>query len=337
MQRVAWLCTGYFLSYVVFLVVVKYYINVQGMPGMNFLFYSTLGSATFLCTIVIGRWWPGRLQSTAPRIWGWLPRECAWLIPSGIATGFVIPTTTLLYTFIPTVMVAMIVMRGSLIVISRIVDEILIRQGHSDKEVLWQENMAVAIAMAAVVLVIVWAPHVKEDAFDFLRSIPVLVTMAVYIFFYGIRIYILSRFKTKIDSRALFGIEQLGASGTIIVFTVLAVVLFRLGWQPQQLIDFNYAVFHWNLPVILLSIPFGLAAFASVFLFIHKQGSATFNVTVNRLTSLMAGTAATLVCCYGLGLRAVRPHEWVALGIILVAIGFLGWAARIREKQEATT
>lgn len=61
--------------------------------------------------------------------------------------------------------------------------------------------------------------------------------------------------------------------------------------------------------------------------------SATFNTTVNRLTSLLAGTVATLLFHYGFDGRPVQSHEWGALGVSLISIGFLAWAGARRETE----
>ena len=59
-----------------------------------------------------------------------MPVEIPYIIASGVCTAVVVPTTTLMYSFKNiSVMVAMVVMRGAVIVIGRVVDEIQIRQG----------------------------------------------------------------------------------------------------------------------------------------------------------------------------------------------------------------
>ena len=69
---------------------------------------------------------------------------------SGVCTAVVIPTTTLMYMLLKSVMVAMVIMRASVIVISRTVDALQIRQGILKKKVFWQEDAAVAFAIAGV-------------------------------------------------------------------------------------------------------------------------------------------------------------------------------------------
>lgn len=329
------LCCGYFASYVLFGVFLKWLLDRRegfpAMSGMEVLFNTSVGGMGVALAVVLIFWWPGRLKSTLPTIWGGrLPGEYKWLIPSGICTGFVIPTTTLMYTYGYSVMVAMVLMRSALMVASRIVDAILIRQGHLDKEVYWQENVAVLAAIGALGIVIFGAG--KED-FQFFQSPAAMVTMGIYIIPYSIRIYILSRFKLKADHKALFGIEQLFAAFTVITAVTIFLLLFHAGWKPQQLVDFTAGFYNPTLIAIIIGMPFGIGAFFSVFLYLYKGGTATFNITLNRLTSLIGGTTATLIFHYAFGGKAIKAQNWAALGVIFIAIGFLTWAGKRRSAE----
>ena len=328
-------CFGYFFCYVAFGVSLKWLLDLRvgcpGMPGMEVLFNTTIGGLVVCLGVVLIFWWPGRLKSTLPRILGGhLSGEYAWLIPSGICTGFVIPTTTLMYTFGYSVMVAMVLMRSSLIVASRVVDAILIRQGHLDKKVYWQENAAVVFAVAALSVVLFAAG--KKD-FHFFSSPAAMITMLFYIVPYSIRIYILNRFKIKVDHKAIFGIEQIFASITIFLVLIVCILAFRGGWRPQQVIDLAHGFFHPSLIAILIGMPYGIGAFFSVFIFLYRGGTATFNTTVNRLTSLVAGTTATLAFWLIFDGKPVKPYQWGALGVVFVAIGFLAWASKRRQAE----
>ena len=333
------LCFGYFSGYVVFGVSLKWLLDTRegfpGMPGMEVLFNTTVGGVAVCLGVVLLFWWPGRIKSTQPRIFGGrLPGEYAWLIPSGICTGFVIPTTTLMYTFGYSVMVAMVLMRSALIIASRIVDAILIRQGHLDKKVYWQENMAVVAAITALSVVLFAAG--KKD-FQFFQSPAAMITMALYIIPYSIRIYILSRFKTKVDHKAIFGIEQIFASLTIFLVVAVVIAAFKGGWKPQQVVDLAQGFFDPSLLAILIGAPYGFAAFFSVFLYLYKGGTATFNITLNRVTSLVAGTMATLIFWLGFGGKAVKTHQWAALLFVFVAIAFLTWAGKRRSAEASAS
>ena len=77
---------------------------------------------------------------------------------------------------------------------------------------------------------------------------------------------------------------------------------------------------------------FGVVAFFSVFIFMFKGRTATFAGLVNRLTSLVAGTAATLIFMF-FGGKAPKLQDWLSLGLILIAVMFLTMAERKRAAE----
>ena len=139
-------CFGYFFFYVITGVVVKYFLGkpemgLPGVGGMEYLVYSTIGG-NLVCLVVVFAWRWYRFQSnliiTVAGIK--MPFEFLYIIPSGVCTAVVIPTTTLMYSLPISVMVAMVIMRGSIIVISRIIDGIQIKQGILKKKVYLEEG-----------------------------------------------------------------------------------------------------------------------------------------------------------------------------------------------------
>ncbi len=126
--RLVELCGGYFFFYVITGVAVKYFLGPaeRGLPAVSsleYLVYSTIGGSAICVFVVLAfRWY--RLESNYRFPLGDLkvPIEYLYIIPSGVCTAVVIPTTTLMYTLPISVMVAMVIMRGSIIVISRIID-----------------------------------------------------------------------------------------------------------------------------------------------------------------------------------------------------------------------
>lgn len=143
--RLVQLCGSYFLFYVATGLIVNYFTgSVEGtasrMSDMAFLTYNTLG-ANLICLVpvlVLG-WW--RMKSIRPiRVGTWeIPSELLYIIPSGVWTAVVIPTTALMYTLPISVMVAMV------IIIGRVVDGFQIAQGMLTNKVYCKENAAVAI------------------------------------------------------------------------------------------------------------------------------------------------------------------------------------------------
>ena len=346
--RLVQLCTGYFIFYVATGLIVKFFTGgVNGQPArMNdiaFLAYNTLGAnLTCLIPAVALGWW--RLKSIRPiKVGRWtFPSELLYIIPSGICTAVVIPTTTLMYTLPISVMVAMVIMRASVIVIGRVVDEVQIRQGILDKRVFWEENAAVAFAILAASIELFFS---NGTSFDFVRNHAAMAILTSYIGAYAIRIYIMNYYKNTrpkgapLDNRAFFATEQIAASLTMALmatFLFFAPRFFESWGHARQVADFVAAV---QIPVAgwgwaaLSGVAFGVVAFFSVFIFMFKGRTATFTGLVNRLTSLVAGTTATLLGWIWFGSKFPSFQNWLSLGFVLVAVGFLTRAEKKRAHE----
>lgn len=336
------LCAGYFTFYVITGVTVKYFLGT-GMNGIVFNVYSTLGGMSICIAVVLAlRWF--KLESVRPITIGPLtfPSELLYIVPSGVCTAVVIPTTTLMYSLPISVMVAMVIMRGSVIVISRVVDAIQIAQGILTKKVYYQENVAIVFALAAVGVHMVGNGGGK---FEFLSDNAARIILGSYLTAYSFRIYIMNYFKNtagrgvKRDNKAFFGVEQLAATTTLLL---AALVLFNapqwFSYEPEQITNLRRAILEpvelWPY-AMLAGTAFGGVAFFSVFIFMFKGRTATFAGLVNRLTSLIAGTTSTLLFAAFFGGRWPKTQDWVSLAFIFAAVGFLTSAEKRRARELA--
>lgn len=350
----------------------KYFTGLPDSPlhgrDITYLTNNTLGGTLFALGVVFLLRWV-HLQSNRPLQWGRLrfPSELLYILPSGVCTAVIIPTTTLMYTLPISVMVAMVIMRGSVIVISRAVDALQIRQGILTKRVYAEENWAVVFALLAVGINLVWKPSILHGAadalvglglpapgflahagdggdngFEFLRSGPAMVIMSLYVVSYAIRIYIMNFYKNtrgkgvRQDNRGFFAFEQIFAS-----LTMLAAGLYFFfapaggGGADPRVLEYREALTHLELLPVLSGIPFGAVAFFSVFIFMFQGRTATFAGLVNRLTSLIAGTTATLITALVLGGHLPSTQDWIGLVFILIAVWFLTRAERLRVAEVA--
>jgi hypothetical protein len=364
--RLMQLCAGYFLLYVVYTALSKYFTDLREpqLKQMAYLFDNTLGGSAIAMLVVAVLWWPRHLQSNQIVKLGPLrvPIELAYILPSGVLTAVVIPTTTLMYTLGKTVsvMVAVTIMRGSIIVISRLVDEIQIRQGILKKRVYAQENWAVVFALLGVATSVLLLPLVSfleshglgaasalglshgslKGQFDFIHNALAMGILTLYLTAYSIRIYIMNYYKNtrgkgvELDNRGFFAYEQIAACASMIL---IVWVFFNaptwFGWTDPRLEDFRGAVAKPDWTAVLSGVPFGIAAFFSVFIFMFKGRTATFAGLANRLTSLVAGTVATLLLVALFHTKPPTPQDWVALVFVLVAVMFLSRAEKLRTAE----
>ena len=343
-ERLLQLAAGYFGTYVITGSLVKFFLAAKeqggmGMTGIQFLMYSTLASSLFCISLVIyWKWYKFKSNNYTNFLGINMPKEFLYIIPSGVLTAVIIPTTTLLYTFNGvSVMVAMIIMRASVIVVSRIIDAVQIKQGLLHKKVYWEENAGVIFALSAIALKLVL---VDKGDFDFINNFAFMAIFLAYILAYAIRIYIMNYYKNTrpknaiYDYKGFFGIEQISASVTLIISLT---IILLVSTNPESVVEqFQQAVSQphekW-FSAIWAGIPYGIGAFFSVFLFMFQGRTATFAGLTNRLTSLIAGTVATLVVWQWLGNNPPKPQDWCSLTFIFIAVYFLGLAEKKRTKE----
>ena len=372
-ERLLQLALGYFGTYILTGIFPKYFMNTApGYPAMSdvqYMVYSTLLSSLFCVSLVIAwKWYKFQSQGTITLLGLTFPKEFLYIIPSGVCTAVVIPTTTLMYLLPISVMVAMIIMRASIIIISRIIDSIQIRQGILTKTVYWEENVAVAFALFAVALQLLnfkgaialaqaaggLTASIKQlfvfdvNNFAFITNAAAMTILTSYIIAYAVRIYIMNYFKntrTKgvpYDNKGFFAVEQLSASTTMILAALT--VFYFMTPDPANPKDFvanfqgAFSMPHTQwFKAALAGIPYGIGAFFSVFLFMFKGRTATFSGLVNRLTSLVAGTIATLIVFFLMAAKPPKMEDWIGLVVIFIAIYFLSLAEKKRACELAKT
>ena len=362
-RRLLELCAGYFGAYVLTGVLVKWFTVVRNpkLSEMTYLFNNTIGGSVLALGLVIAFGWLKLKSNRTVRVGPLqVPSEAAYIIPSGVCTAIVIPTTTLMYSLPISVLVAMVIMRGSIIVISRLVDQVQLKQGILKKSIYPEENWAVMFALLAVATNVLLIPLVDaleargiavahllglkagagKGSFEFLHSTAAMTILGSYIVAYAFRLYIMNYFKNTRhagvpqDNQGFFAIEQVAASVSMVLIGVLFFYApAALGWNAAPVLAWHEAVHQPHLTAFLSGLPYGIVAFFSVFIFMFQGRTATFAGLVNRLTSLVAGTTATLLCAWLFKLRMPSAQDWVSLGFIMVAVWFLSRAEQKRVAE----
>ncbi|HNW83190.1 MAG TPA: hypothetical protein PKG52_09900 [bacterium] len=343
------LCIGYFIFYVITGVAVKFFLSTKagfpGLDGMEYLVYNTAGGTIIATGVVLILKWYHLDSIKKIKFMGlMIPSEIPYILASGVCTAVVIPTTTLLYSFKGiSVMVAMVIMRGAVIIIGRVVDEIQIRQGILKKKVFAEENFAMMLALVAVSINIIGDDG--SSGGSVFTSLPAMIIFGSYIMAYSFRIYIMNYYKNtrhddckKDTNKAFFAIEQIASTSALIMVTIAIVVLAKsLDITGERITPFVNAVTApnptWSHWAFLAGLAYGVVAFFSVFLFMFKGRTATFAGLVNRLTSLIAGTTSTLLFAYFFSGNYPEIIDWISLLFILGAVGFMAKAEKKRKKE----
>lgn len=345
-RKLIQLCFGYWFFYVITGVVVKYFTGKSSvhppiMGQIQYLAYNLLGSTLILLLIIAAlRWYNLHSNKLITCAGCTFPYEFLYIIPSGIFTALIIPMTTLMYTLPISIMAAMVTMQASVMIISRAIDSIQLIQKISHKKVYLEENLAVIFALIAVGINLT---DVKAGGFEFIKNPAAIAILCIYITGYSGRLYIMNYYRNtrapgvKQDNKGFFAVEEITAA---IVLTIGAIILFNspkwFGWTASQIMQFRSAVITpppmW-LWATVASVAFGIIAPFSVFLFMFKGRTATFTGVVNRLTALLAGITATLICWVFFKMRFPKTIEWVSLIFVIIAIIFIGFAEKKRVAE----
>jgi hypothetical protein len=332
-QNLKLLGTWLFLAYVGTGVMPKIFTyGLGGVEKVNqnqYAVFSTAGGVAVAMLIVLGLGWLKHFKRSFP----W---EVTMTGASGFGTAVVIVTTTLMYSFKGvSVMVAQVLMRGSVIILMLGVDGIMLWRGLSTQRITKTQCKGVAYALAAIACAI-FAParplKPGQYAATFTEILP---TLLAYIFLgYAIRLFVQQFWKHKKgpaaqDNRGFFAVEQLFAVATFAIITVYVLVS---GSSDPRVVDAQKAMHHWNWSAMGSGVFFGLVAVPSVFLMMLKAHTGTFGALLNRSTTLIAGTIATCVLAiFFVDQNWPTVYDWISFGLLLVALYYVGKAAAEKD------
>lgn len=306
--------------------------GIEKVSQNQYAVFSTAGGVTVSLLIVFGLGWLKYFKAT-------IRGEVPMIAASGFGTAVVIVTTTLMYSFKGvSVMVAQVLMRGSVIILMLGVDWIMIQRGLSTSKITKTQYKGVAFALAAIACAIFAPARALKPGQHAATFVEILPTLLAYICLgYAIRLFIQQLWKNKKgqaaqDNRGFFAVEQLFAVATLAV--VAAYICLSSSTAPD-LVDAQQALRHWNWSAMGSGVFFGLVAVPSVFLMMLKGRSGTFGALLNRVVTLIAGTIATCALAITFGQDWPTVYDWVSFGLLIVALHYVGKAAA--EKKASQT
>ena len=285
------------------------------VDGFAVLPLSTMASLVGMVAFISAkRWWR---YANKTRILGvLLPSPTRWTFLSGIATAVIIATTTLAYTFEGvSIVFMMLLMRGGVLVIAPLVDAIAKRKVGAPS---W-----VALALSLGALAIAVRPGV-----DVRMTGLAIVDVIAYLASYFLRLRFMSRLAKSSDDAAstrYFVEEQMVATPAIVFALVLYAVA---GAGPiADSLRWGFAG-TWStgawLPILAIGVlSQGTGVFGALVLL--DQRTNVFCVAVNRASSVLAGTLATLTLGFiGLG-APIANRELAGAGLLVAALSALAW------------
>jgi hypothetical protein len=325
---------GYFACYVPYSLMTKLLseglLGAQSgvsLKGLSILPVTALATWVAMLLVISGLgWWKYASHSMIGGLR--VPHPTRWTFLSGIATALIIGTTTLAYTFEGlSIIFAMVLMRGGVLIIGPIVDRI------TGRHVRWFAYAGMFLALSALLLSLL-----DTDSY----SVPLLAALviALYLASYFVRFQFMSRLAKNPDpavNKRYFVEEQMTATPTFVVILLLFTLL-PGGAGEQVRLGFTM---HWSEPYLWALILVGVFSQGTgVFgtLVLLDKSENTYSIPVNRSSSVLAGVLASLLLSTIWGLKAPPTSQLLGAALIVVAIFFLTIPpALARARRETPT
>jgi drug/metabolite transporter (DMT)-like permease len=336
---IAALCFGYFASYVPYSMMTKMItkglvlgLDGKGLTGFQIQPLAVLGSFTAMYIfITFAGWWK---HATHSKVFGIsIPRPQWYTFIAGVCTAGQIITTTLAYSFNGiSIVFAMLLMRGGVLMMAPIVDMIVKKR---QRHIYWPSFVAAVLAMAA--LIVAFAGK-GGTAMTWLASI----NIGCYLLGYFFRLAFMSRWAKSddpVEKKRYFTEEQMVANPLLLV-SLLVIGLFGIGsgtetipgqiWTGFSQLPFNgFFIYVFILGVF----SYGTGLFGSL-IYLDKREN-TFTVPANRSASIIAGVIATYLLSIFYGQRYPGTNEIAGAAIIIAAIAFLAYRQVVEKRSKS--
>ncbi|MCL2325645.1 MAG: hypothetical protein FWC40_04005 [Proteobacteria bacterium] len=284
------------------------------------------GALVMITFITVMRWWKYATQWKV-RLGSMeisLPRPRLWTLLSGACSGLVVMTTTLAYTIDGvSIVFAMLLMRGGLLIMSPIVDKL------NKRHVRWFSWCALALSFMSLVVAFYAKP--APDGARFAFNMLLMIDVVVYLVAYFGRLSFMSKLAKSDDpnNTKRFLVEEMMVATPTIFIALFVVSLFYAGQDATSFVGGVYAGFHhfWNYPALMIALVIGIGVcsqFSGIFggLVLLDKSENAFSVPVNRCSSIMSGIIATLGLAFFFGTK-LALSEFVGAIFIICAILFL--------------
>lgn len=334
---IAALCFGYFASYIPYSMMTKMIteglfdgLNGKGFSGFIIQPVVVLGSFVSMYIYLTAKgWWKYATHSTVLGIS--FPRPQWFTCISGLCTAGQIITTTLAYTFSGiSIVFAMLLMRGGVLIMAPVVDLIVRRRR---RKIYWPSWVAAVLSLIAL--------FVGFSAKAGLQmTMGAAINISIYLFVYFFRLFFMSGRAKSDDAderRRYFTEEQMVANPVLFIGLLIVGVLGRHA-APESIANqvwLGFSSFPFQgffIVTFLIGIfSYGTGLFGSL-IFLDKREN-TFTVPANRASSVLAGLIASYLLAIFYGKRFPGPHELIGAALIIGAIAFLMYRTIIDKRR----
>lgn len=323
-----WFAFGYFACYAPYSALAKLLSKgqLEGMAapidGFVLLPSTVLASVAGMFTfLTAARWWRFATHRNVGRFS--LPVPRGRTLVSGICTAAIVVTTTLAYTFDGiSIVFAMLLMRGGVLVIAPVVDAVARRR------VQWTSWTALALSLAALVVVF-------AEKGGFALSSAATLDIGLYLAAYFVRLRIMSGSAKSEDADAntRYFVEEQMVATPLVVLVLGAWALF--GSSPVALDLQRGFLDIWAEPSIGYILAVGLLSqgtgiFGGLILLDKREN--TFCVPVNRASSILAGLVASFGSAALFAASLPSTFELVGAALVVGAIAVLSVPSLLKQR-----
>ena len=321
---------GYFACYVPYSFMTKVLskglipsLNGQSLAGFSILPVSGIATLlTMLIFITLMGWWK---YASHTKIMGLnIPHPTRWTFLSGLCTSLIIGTTTLAYTFESvSIVFAMLLMRGGILIIAPIIDAI------SKRHVRWFAWAGLVGAMCALLISLL-----DTDGYN----IPFLcaIYISIYIASYFIRFQFMSKLaktEKKDTNLRYFVEEQMVSTPTLVIILVLTAILGR--GEISDAVRCGFSA-HWGMPYLWAIIIVGVfsqgTGIFGTLVFLDKSEN-TYCIPINRASSILAGVIATYLLTMYSNQHAPHTSQLIGAGFIVISILFMSIPPMLANRE----
>ncbi|WDE08026.1 low molecular weight phosphatase family protein [Thalassomonas viridans] len=209
-----------------------------------------------------------------------------WAVGSGLAFAVIIATTTLAYSFVGvSIVFALLLMRGGVLVMSPLVDHFSGRQVH------WYSWGGLMLSLFAVALAL-------AQAGEYQLAPLVLLNLAAYLGGYIFRLRQMSHYAKDAQesvNRQFFVQENTVAMLALLIFAALTLV-FHLSRGQVTFTDYIALMVSSKViyPAMLIGFFYGILGIFGSLIYLNRREN-TFAIPVNRCASLLSGVCASLI------------------------------------------
>lgn len=313
------LACGYFAFYLPYCALIKALTAetavgvAEPVSGFVLLPAAVVGTVVAMpALITLLGWWKyaGRRRILGLNV----PCPSGWLVLSGFGSALIIACTTLAFTFKGiSILLALLMMRGGVLIIAPVVDLFMGRR------VRWFSWVALGLTVLAVVVTF-------ADVGSYSLTPVAMLSIALYLTGYVLRLPCITRLaksSEKDATRRYFVEEQLAALPLLFMLpAILALVLPGVvGLELRR----GFTTFFLDgavVPALLVGVLYACLCLFGTLIYLDCREN-TFCVPLNRCSSILSGLVASYVLYLFFNQGAPEVYQLIGIGFVVTAILFL--------------